>query len=1059
MLSAARSYTSALEHVDEVLTSEPENVGALLVRAGLGSVNNDLDAMLADLDAVLVIEPENEAALAMKAQALVRQEDSAGGEEYWRKLLAVSPSSGNYIVLARFLAGLERGDEALEVARQAIDAAENEEERVTAQMNLANLHLNAGDRPSTLQVLERAREQSPGNAQIVLALARIHFATGDPERAEALLREHVDQQPDNAEPLLVLADYYRASDQQERAIEAVDRALAIEPGSESAQLRRAEYLHVVGDEASRKEAWEIVEGVLARNPASVAGHFTEGKFHLAEANYEAAATSLRRVLDKQASANAHVLLGEAYQRLEQPDLARREFQRALQLEAQNAQARISLAALYLQTGESSLAEREARIVVEARPGDARARLLLAGALLQQQRPEQARETLEAIGKGEGLTPTVRLDLARTLRQSGDVAGARQILRELLEQPELRVRVQTGLVDVDLLEGNVSQAMARLDEWISEEPDEAELYLLRGRVRLMRADADLELGQAEADLKAAIEKGLPGVQAHLLLSGLYMRTGATDAALETVRAASELSPLDPRIPFQLAAIYERLGRTDEAREAYESVLRLDQDHAVVKNNLAWLLASSAKPSDEDLERATQLAQDAHRELPDNPSAADTLGWVMLKKNIPTAATPLFQEALAGLPDPHPLRATVRYHLAQAYERNGETDRAIAEYLRVLALEQQNAQARLSLAALYLRTGENQLAGQEARAAVEGLPGDARPRLVLAGALIRQERLEQAREALEPLGQGTQFPPATRLDLARAQRQAGDPESSRLILSDLLGDLALRTRAQTGLVDSDLLEGKPEQALARLDGWILDEPEEAELYLLRGRVRLGLISNGDSAQAAEAEADLEVAIDKGLPGVQAQLLLSSLYLRTGATEAALQTLEAARRRSPEDPRVPFQQAIIYERVGRADEARQAYEAVLRLNQDQPVVKNNLAWLLASAEEPSPEDLDRAVELAREAEKALPSNPSVLDTLGWVMLKKDIPSAAISLFNEALASLPATQPLRGTVRYHLAQAYERNGETDRAIAELTRALDEVPGFGEREATEEMLRELRSS
>ena len=45
------------------------------------------------------------------------------------------------------------------------------------------------------------------------------------------------------------------------------------------------------------------------------------------------------------------------------------------------------------------------------------------------------------------------------------------------------------------------------------------------------------------------------------------------------------------------------------------------------------------------------------------------------------------------------------------------------------------------------------------------------------------------------------------------------------------------------------------------------------------------------------------------------------------------------------------------------------------------------------------------------------------------------------------------------HLAQAYESNGETDLAIDELTRALDEVPSFAEREATEEMLRKLRSS
>ena len=75
------------------------------------------------------------------------------------------------------------------------------------------------------------------------------------------------------------------------------------------------------------------------------------------------------------------------------------------------------------------------------------------------------------------------------------------------------------------------------------------------------------------------------------------------------------------------------------------------------------------------------------------------------------------------------------------------------------------------------------------------------------------------------------------------------------------------------------------------------------------------------------------------------------------------------------------------------------------------------------------------------------SVTDTLGWIMYKKGIPSAAISLFREAIEGYPEAHPLRGTVRYHLARSYERNGETGRAITELKRALDEVTTFAERE------------
>jgi tetratricopeptide (TPR) repeat protein len=141
------------------------------------------------------------------------------------------------------------------------------------------------------------------------------------------------------------------------------------------------------------------------------------------------------------------------------------------------------------------------------------------------------------------------------------------------------------------------------------------------------------------------------------------------------------------------------------------------------------------------------------------------------------------------------------------------------------------------------------------------------------------------------------------------------------------------------------------------------------MLRGRVRLGLVSAGELAQSSGAEADLKAAIDRGLAGIQAHLLLARLYAETGASDTAVQALNEAGSLAPRDERVPTQ------------------------------------------------------------------------------------------LREAIEALPQADPLRGTARYHLAQAYERNGEIDRAIAELTRALDEVPSFAEREATEEMLRQLNSS
>ena len=68
-------------------------------------------------------------------------------------------------------------------------------------------------------------------------------------------------------------------------------------------------------------------------------------------------------------------------------------------------------------------------------------------------------------------------------------------------------------------------------------------------------------------------------------------------------------------------------------------------------------------------------------------------------------------------------------------------------------------------------------------------------------------------------------------------------------------------------------------------------------------------------------------------------------------------------------------------------------------------------------------------------------------------NVPAVPILLFHEAIAARPAAHPLRGTVRYCQAQVYEFTGESDRAIAELTRALAGMPGFPEHEASKELV------
>ena len=111
------------------------------------------------------------------------------------------------------------------------------------------------------------------------------------------------------------------------------------------------------------------------------------------------------------------------------------------------------------------------------------------------------------------------------------------------------------------------------------------------------------------------------------------------------------------------------------------------------------------------------------------------------------------------------------------------------------------------------------------------------------------------------------------------------------------------------------------------------------------------------------------------------------------------------------------------------------------------NNLAWLLASKPDPTPRELDRALELGQTAKEVLPGNPAVADTLGYVMLKREIQGAAQSYFREAISVYPPDSPGRALARCHLAMSYEANGEIEKAINEFQASLAEFAAFPGRE------------
>ena len=158
--------------------------------------------------------------------------------------------------------------------------------------------------------------------------------------------------------------------------------------------------------------------------------------------------------------------------------------------------------------------------------------------------------------------------------------------------------------------------------------------------------------------------MPRISGYERLAQLYGMTGRLDEMANIWETRLERRPDDAKGHHVVAALHELRGDTEKAEQHYEIAIRQDPNLGQSKNNLAYLLAESGR----NLDRALELAREAKALLPDSPQAADTLGWVLYKRGVPSAAVGYLKEAEGGMDPGDRSLGAVRHHLALAQRSN-------------------------------------------------------------------------------------------------------------------------------------------------------------------------------------------------------------------------------------------------------------------------------------------------------------------------------------------------------------------------------------------------------
>ncbi len=199
---------------------------------------------------------------------------------------------------------------------------------------------------------------------------------------------------------------------------------------------------------------------------------------------------------------------------------------------------------------------------------------------------------------------------------------------------------------------------------------------------------------------------------------------------------------------------------------------------------------------------------------------------------------------------------------------------------------------------------------------------------------------------------------------------------------------------GLMNTYLVQKQVDKAIAAANAQIAKVPNSSAFYDL-----LGTALFNNKKDYAGAEAALRKAAELDKKNSDALLKLGQALHAQGSADKAIATYQQSIKDNPNEVSFYILLGELYEGQKNWDGAKNMYQKALKIQHDNPVASNNLAFVMLQ----TGGNVDVAISLAQTARRLMPDSPNAADTLGWAYYQKGLYPTAIDLFKEALKKVP--------------------------------------------------------
>lgn len=597
-----------------------------------------------------------------------------------------------------------------------------------------------------------------------------------------------------------------------------------------------------------------------------------------------------------------------------------------------------------------------------------------------------------------------------------------------DQPD----VITALVESLALDGQKKKADETGLAFLKRKPDYGPLYTILYQQNMQ----DGRQAEAEEILKSKVSHNPRESLYRIELARHYARTGKNQAMIEVLTQILA-DPKDfPNGRLDVGDFYIESRNLAEARNQYTQGLQTSpQARMVYLKRLARtdLAMNDRAAAERDLEAVL-------KEQPRDIEARASLAALRMSANDPAeklAAAKEFRSLVGESPD----NVGFRVQYAASLRAAGDKEGAKEQYRQILRRQPGNLPALRAMADLSIQQEriDDALAFSGRILAMD--PNNIDALLVRSAALATKREFRETRSILTRL---TVEHPQLReaqlqlalLDVEEHHYTEAESRFRRYYVPGT-GDV----RPLEGIVEVYRAQNQLDKAVALLKEEIRKAPQADPLRALLARTAMEAGQNDLAVQEYQqlyrTHADSPVFV----------LQLGLAYQAQGNTAAAISQFENAARLAPENALVQAYLGKALEDAGRDSEALKSYRRSLSLDNRNPWVMNNAAYLIAE----TGGDLNEAQTLATQAVHTDPSNGSFNDTLGIVYMKRRDFASAIHIFE----SIRNKSPRDVTYRIHLGQALLEAGNRDLSRTELKAALGLPCTQQERDKISRLLKE----